>query len=284
MRAVFIEKGLEDWRGKARQLLAERVHPREVMWMREDGGASLFSAEREEMVSVQSPDQSSFRVPKSFVSLAEAVACHRSGRQWSLLYGVLWRLAMEKKRRLLDNKADTAIRELELLSSEIRRDIHKMRAFVRFRQVDTLPSGREVYVAWYEPDHLIVRLNSSFFQKRFAGMDWSILTPDECVHWNGKRISYTPGVERDQAPDGDELEDLWRAYYRSTFNPARVKIKMMQSEMPKKFWKNLPEAEIIQQLIDESGSRVQGMMQEAERPLKPEPRNAYLKKLREMGE
>lgn len=284
MQTVSIDGGLAQWREKARQLLVEGVHPRDVMWMKEGGGASLFQGAAEELVELPRPGELSFHVPKSFMSLAGTVACHRSGQQWSLLYGVLWRLAVEKKRGLLDNKADSAIRELEQLSSHVRRDIHKMHAFLRFRQVDTLESGREVYVAWFEPDHLIVRETASFFQKRFSGMDWSILTPDECAHWNGKKVSFSPGVERSQAPDGDELEDLWRAYYRSIFNPARVKIKMMQSEMPKKYWKNLPEAEVIQQLINESGDRVQGMMQEVERPLKPEPQNAYLKKLREMDQ
>ena len=136
----------------------------------------------------------------------------------------------------------------------------------------------------FEPDHLIVRLNTAFFRKRFAGMNLSILTPDECVHWDGIHITYTEGVEKSVAPDSDELEELWLGYYRSIFNPARLKIKMMQTEMPKKYWKNLPEAEIIEELITGSGEKVQSMMDEHERPLKPVPRNAYLARLKEMDE
>lgn len=55
-------------------------------------------------------------------------------------------------------------------------------------------------------------------------MYWSILTPDQSAHWNGGTITYSPGVPRSEAPDDDALEDLWRDYYRSIFNPARVKV------------------------------------------------------------
>ncbi len=55
---------------------------------------------------------------------------------------------------------------------------------------------------------------------------------------------------------------------------------MMQTEMPKKYWKNLPEAEIIEELIEKSSGQVHAMMETEERPLKPEPNNAYLDRLK----
>ncbi len=142
-----------------------------------------------------------------------------------------------------------------------------------------METGREQFVAWFEPEHRILGLAVPFFQKRFAGMDWSILTPDECAHWDGKQLHFTAGVARSRAPEADELDDLWRTYYKSIFNPARVKIQAMQSEMPKKYWKNLPEATLISELIAGSGQRVAGMMDTPERPAKPAPNNAYLEKL-----
>ena len=235
------------------------------------------------------------KVPKSFVRLAETVSAHRSGKQWALLYEILWEMTCGNDRRILSNQTDIRLRSLERMRATVSRDIHKMRAFVRFREVKTEDDAGghtgghtgegavENFVAWFEPDHLIVRLNTAFFRKRFAGMHWSILTPDECVHWDGSNITYTEGVEKSVAPDSDELEELWLGYYRSIFNPARLKIKMMQTEMPKKYWKNLPEAEIIEELITGSGDQVQSMMDEHERPLKREPRNAYLARLKEMN-
>jgi DNA polymerase len=164
------------------------------------------------------------------------------------------------------------------------RDIHKMHAFVRFRLVGTdEATGREQFVAWFEPEYRIVRLAAPFFQKRFAGMDWAILTPHECVRWDGTALHFTPGVPRSAAPDEDALDDLWRTYFRSIFNPARLNVKAMQAEMPKRYWKNLPEAELIPELIADSRRRVAGMLETEERPAKPSPANAYVEKLRRMN-
>ena len=56
----------------------------------------------------------------------------------------------------------------------------------------------------------------------------------------------------------------------------------MKQEMPKRYWKNLPEADLIEELIEGSRTRVAGMMAEEPRPVKPQPKNAYLDKLREL--
>lgn len=258
------------------------MHPADVLWSvsgNEESGLLCF----DEGPAFQ-PGAPRLKVPKTFLRLAETVSAHRSGKQWALLYEILWDMTRGEDRRILSNQTDSRLRSLERMRATVSRDIHKMRAFVRFRKVGNDEDEYENYVAWFEPQHLIVRLNTAFFRKRFTGMHWSILTPDECVHWDGRQISYTAGVEKEMAPKGDELEELWRGYYRSIFNPARLKIKMMQAEMPKKYWKNLPEAEIIEELIRNSPKQVQKMMQQGERPPRAAPNNAYLKRLREMDE
>ena len=290
MKTVSIEPHFQAWRQAARALLAEQCHPSDVLWSSQGGEDNgLLFADELPALPAGAPR---LKVPKSFVRLAETVSAHRSGKQWALLYEILWEMTCGNDLRILSNQTDIRLRSLERMRATVSRDIHKMRAFVRFREVKTEDDAGgntgegavENFVAWFEPDHLIVRLNTAFFRKRFAGMHWSILTPDECVHWDGSNITYTEGVEKSVAPDSDELEELWLGYYRSIFNPARLKIKMMQTEMPKKYWKNLPEAEIIEELIAGSGDQVQSMMEQQQRPLKREPRNAYLARLKEMDE
>jgi uracil-DNA glycosylase len=148
---------------------------------------------------------------------------------------------------LLDAATDPDVALVTAMAKAVRRDEHKMHAFVRFREV-----GREQkshYVARFEPEHHIVELAAPFFARRFADMPWSILTPDGCAHWDGHAISITPGVSKADAPTEDRLEETWRRYYASIFNPARLKVKAMQTEMPKKYWRNLPEASLIKPLI-----------------------------------
>lgn len=281
MQTVFLEPTFEAWREQSRALLAAGQHPDEVIWAERGADNSLFP---ECAVIPPSPGLVP-KVSSAFLDIARTAAAHTDPQRWTVLYRVLWRLTCGGERHLLSIPTDRDVRTLQNWCKAIGRDIHKMHAFVRFRLVGTDEvSGREQFVAWFEPDHRIVRLAASFFQKRFTGMDWSILTPHECVHWDGASLHFTPGVQRSAAPDEDALDGLWRTYYRSIFNPARLKVKAMQTEMPKKYWKNLPEAELIPELIAGSQARVAGMLETDERPAKPAPKNAYLEKLRRMND
>jgi uracil-DNA glycosylase len=94
-------------------------------------------------------------------------------------------------------------------------------------------------------------------------MAWSILTPDICAHWEGHVVAFTPGASKAAAPSEDRLEETWLRYYASIFNPARLKVKAMQTEMPKKYWRNLPEASLIKPLISSAGRATSAMIADA---------------------
>ena len=279
MRTVLIEPSFESWRDAARGLLAHGVEPAGVLWSDDAAEVSLFESQTPEMKPSPAP-----RVSAAFMDMACTAAAHTDARRWALLYQLLWRHTRGGERHLLELATDPEVRLARQWCKAVGRDIHKMHAFVRFRLVGTdEATGREQFVAWFEPEHRIVRLASPFFEKRFHGMDWSILTPWECAHWDGEKLHFTRGVPKDTAADGDALDELWRTYYRSIFNPARLKVHAMQSEMPKKYWKNLPEAPLIPELISNSRRRVKNMLETEERPVKPAPRNAYLESLRRMN-
>ena len=257
-------------------MLAEGVSPREILWEAECG---LFAAS----VVRESPPIT-LKVPVAFVEMAQSVACHCDPSRWGLLYHILWRMIQGGERHLLAIASDPDVAKARILEKGVHREIHKMHAFVRFRLIDTnAETGRERYAAWFEPEHFIVEAGSPFFKKRFANMDWSIFTPKGCAHWNGVNLTVTPGIAANPIDSPDALEAAWRTYYRSIFNPARLKVKMMQQEMPKRYWKNLPEADLIEDLIEGSKRRVNDMLNEQPRPVKPRPKNAYLDKLRDLS-
>ena len=236
------------WRDAARALILAGVRPEDVVWQSDE--PDLFAS------ATALPDASStLSVPKAFVDLARSVVCHSEPQRFAMLYALLFRL--QQHRDLINDHADPLVRSLEELAKAVRRDIHKMRAFVRFRELD----GR--YVAWFEPDHHIVRANASFFVRRFASLKWSILTPELCIHWDGTTLTESPGAQKSDAPDGDPVEEVWKTYYASIFNPARVKIGAMMSEMPKKYWKNMPETALIPGMIAQAQARESGMIARA---------------------
>jgi uracil-DNA glycosylase len=236
------ETDFDGWRKAARALALSDVKPSDVSWRVADDAPELF----EPTAPPLEPPPGTFNVPARFVELAEVAILHRNPERFALLYRLLWRL--RSNHDLLDIATDPDVAEVTAMAKAVRRDKHKMHAFVRFREV-----GREQkshFVAWFEPEHHIVELAAPFFARRFADMPWSILTPDVCAHWDGHAVSITPGVAKSEAPTQDRLEETWRRYYASIFNPARLKVKAMQAEMPKKYWRNLPEASLIKLLIE----------------------------------
>lgn len=247
----------DTWRDAARDLITQGIAPERVLWV-DDPSAPLLPMAWAVCCGTSSQP---LRVKKEFVDRARVVACHRDPARWSLLYRMLHRLTHGEP-DLLELITDDDTRTFDLMEKSVRRDRHKMTAFVRFRKIVT--SEGEHYVAWYQPDHYIVRLAADHFRERFGAMRWSILTPDECVHWDGKSLSYTPGLPRDAAPLDDELESLWLTYYGSIFNPARLKLDAMRKEMPVRFWRELPEAQIIPELIQQAPSRVIEMIHRAQ--------------------
>jgi uracil-DNA glycosylase len=234
------------WRTAARNLLAANIPPDEVTW-----AAGLFDSPLE--LPSGKPTST---VPKDFLDLAKTVAMHRDDRRWNLLYRVLFRIT-HGERNLLKIDIDDDVRELNLMAKAVARDMHKMKAFVRFRRVTD--SNPEQFVAWHKPDHHVVEALAPWFADRFGAMRWSILTPDRSAHWNLESLTYGPGVPRSEAPSEDSLEDLWRDYYGSVFNPARVKVKAMKAEMPVRHWATLPEAQIIPSLLAKAEGRVTDM-------------------------
>ena len=254
----------EGWRKAARILALSDVKPADVSWRVKGSEPDLFGDEASPLPeppqgTFKGTSKGTFNVPARFIELAQLAMLHRDHRRFALLYRLLWRL--KSHHDLLDVATDPDVAEVAAIVRSVRRDEHKMHAFVRFREIGREPQSR--YVAWFEPEHHIVELAAPFFARRFADMAWSILTPDLCAHWDGSVVSFTAGVTKSEAPSDDRLEETWRHYYASIFNPARLKVKAMQKEMPKKYWRNLPEAQLIKPLIASAATRTGAMITDA---------------------
>lgn len=244
----------EAWRAAARALASNGVPPDDIDWGMEGGPVGLFG----EGAPLPAPRE--MTVPKEFVPLAKLVCAHRAEGVHDLLYRVLLRCSGDS--RLLGNRADAEVQQLEAWAKNIRRDMHKMKAFVRFREVTPQGANRRQFISWFEPDHRIEELIASFFARRFGDMDWVIVTPEVTTRFALGDVGQE-AVKSERLDLSDETEDLWKTYYANIFNPARLKVKAMQSEMPKKYWKNLPEADLIPGLIAGAEARMRKMQQDA---------------------
>ncbi len=251
MIQVSLENDFLSWRAAARNLLRNEIPPHDILWTTTEQNG-LF-----ECFCEKSGEQKTFKVSAEFLELAELVSCVDDANKWSLLYRLLFRLTHEN-RNLLEIESDDDVRRALLHVKAIRRDVHKMHAFVRFRKIEK--DNQEWFIAWHEPQHFIVKKAVPFFARRFGAMCFSILTPKGCAHWDLESLSFTSGLPVKEAPQADEMEQFWQTYYASIFNPARLKVRAMKAEMPVHFWKNLPEAELLPNLIRQAEERTKEMI------------------------
>ncbi len=240
----------DGWRDAARALALQGVPPEQTVWAVEEA-TDLFAEQHAGAAGA-------FAVPRAVVECAQTAIQASDPARFALLYALIWR-AHRGEKHILQDEADPLVARIGRLAAAVRRDTHKMRAFLRFREVTD--EGATRHVGWFEPDHYIVEANAAFFVRRFATMAWSILTPYRSVHWDGETLRLAAGASRADMPDDDALEHYWRIYFAAIFNPARVKIAAMTSEMPKKYWHNLPEAAAIPALIRAARARTEAMVE-----------------------
>lgn len=258
------------WRDAARAALAARVPPDEILWRFDAASPELFGGAP--LPARHRP----VKVSRAFIELADTVVWHSDPERFSRLYALLWRLRYEPK--ALSDPADPEVARLRKMEKAVRRCQHKMKAFVRF--TDLRSAGpRRSFAAWFEPTHHTVEPTAPFFARRFADMDWMIVTPDVTARFEAGSLTFHPGQEKPELPE-DATEALWATYFRNIFNPARVKIGAMTSEMPRKYWKNMPETRHIPDMLASAEARVR-KMQEAAPSIPPLRAGRIQERLRE---
>ncbi|MBU1325828.1 MAG: UdgX family uracil-DNA binding protein [Alphaproteobacteria bacterium] len=264
MRTVRLtsETDFAAWREVARGLVLAGEGPAAVRFRVGADQGSLFDAVPR---AQPAPPTALLSVPRAFLDLGAEVVLHRSEDRFDLLYRLLWRLQSE--RDLIKVTSDRDVADALERAKNVSRASHKMKAFVRFRQAED--DAGERWISWFEPAHRVLEKTAPFFQRRFTTMRWTILTPDGTADWDGEALSFGPPATRDMAPQEDEIEEFWKTYYASTFNPARLKTKTMQGEMPKRYWANLPEAALIPELVARAEVREREMVAAPATPANP---------------
>ncbi len=281
---------LDGFRRACRSLVAQGVAPQRVTWEISATseheaaaepdlfGSALSQADEHHAIDagaacdeITPGEAQALRVPAAFAALCDSAILHRDSARFALLYRLLWRFQHESGLRHDPLDADRIA--VSRLARAVHRDLHKMKAFVRFTRIEPEaesaadsdtggPPALPLHVAWFEPEHHIVEAIAPFFMRRFTQMRWAILTPERSVEWSAAKLHFGPPARREQAPPADAGEQLWLTYYQHIFNPARLKLKMMQKEMPRRYWKNLPEAQLISSLAAQAPQQRLGMIEQ----------------------
>jgi len=269
--------GFAEWREAARELLLHGVAPELVTWsepgVRDTGlFAGLSSGAPDAAASADNlpaglpplapapPQLPQPRIPRAFMDMLQSAACCRVPDRWAFLYRVIWRWVQGEHD--VQSPADADGARLHGMVKAVRREEHDMHAYIRFRERPE-SAGPPQFAAWFEPRHDVLPQVAEHFKHRMGGVTWMIGTPEASVMWDGATLHHTGPLMSSAADLDDAGEALWLTYYRSIFNPARVNAQLMQSHIPSRFWKNLPEGAIVPAMVSnaELGARSTGQAQ-----------------------
>ena len=212
------ETDLAGFREEARSLLAHQVPPEQVDWLtahNSDQFAEVIPSDGRGSRHV--PRAAMAIVPASFLRLCEIVVLHRDTDRFALLYRLLWRLVHEPGLR--GDPIDADMLSAQQMGQAVRRDLHKMKAFVRLRPVAGADDAQPpLQLAWFEPAHHIVEAAAPWFVRRFPQQRWAVLTPERSARWtpSTERLEFGPGLAGSAHVPHPEDSFLVQAY-RATF-------------------------------------------------------------------
>lgn len=259
---LVVDGGYPQWRHLALQALSNEWPPESLNWV-----SHLPSAPAAQQLSLDTPAvtanspalpaQARPRISRDLAALLQDAALFRSAERWAFLYKVLWR--WQQGDRSVASPADEDGARLSAMAKAVRRAKHDMIAYVRFRSRG--PASTPEYLAWYEPEHDVLPYAAEHFAGRMGTSTWCIGTPQGAALWDGHalRLTDTPADTAAWQADtrDDAIEPLWLTYYQSIFNPARLNTTALEQRMPVRFWKGLPEGELIPRMIADARNGAQ---------------------------
>jgi len=145
---------------------------------------------------------------------------------------------------------DSDVLCLTQISQKVKREAMRMMQFVRFQHTKD-----DMYFCGIEPRYDVIPLVVGHFQSRFADQKWLLYDLKRnygIVHENNKIeiveisqrefSSVTGQVNDDILQEGEEFyQTIWKSYFTHINIKERKNLKLQRRNMPKRFWKYLPE-------------------------------------------
>jgi probable DNA metabolism protein len=165
---------------------------------------------------------------------------------------VMWRFVSHvfaSPQNVEEDYAHPAVWEVNQAAKRVKREAHRMEAFVRFKLTND-----QLYYAIIEPDCDVLPLISAHFESRYADQRWLIYDAKRRygIYYDLKTVTtvtielqYGRATSRLIAEISDEDEafyqELWRRYFKSVTIEARKNKRLQLQHMPRRYWKHLTE-------------------------------------------
>jgi len=143
--------------------------------------------------------------------------------------------------QVLENYGNTAIAAIQKAAKSVGREVHRMKEFVRFEQVGDL------YFAKITPFFDVLPLVVPHFRNRFSDQKWVLYDPQRLYGFAYDLQSVTHFTPADkhfgitQAVAYESYETLWRTYFQHINIKERKNQRYQMRNLPKRYWKYLPE-------------------------------------------
>ncbi|MDO7910573.1 TIGR03915 family putative DNA repair protein [Pseudomonas monteilii] len=250
--ALDCEERFACWRDQARTLLSHGIDPSQVNWAH--GPMDDLLAVPRPLPDGLGPFRA--RIPGTLLGQLEQASRYCGEQRWNLLYEVLWRVAHGDRTAMLPG--DRLGSELHRRIKQVNREAHHLHAFLRFVPLPEAVAEQLQLdlIAYHEPAHDILESASGHFAERLGRQRWLIATPLDGIRYDGAAFDYQrvcpPHWQAWARHAEDPGAELWRVYYRHIFNPARLNPDAMRMHMPGRFWRHLPEGDLIPRLVGQA--------------------------------
>jgi probable DNA metabolism protein len=152
------------------------------------------------------------------------------------------------------NYAHPAVLSVTQAAKKVAREKHRMEAFVRFQLTQD-----KLYYAICQPDYNVLPLIHKHFKERYADQRWLIYDSRRKygIYYNLATVETVKISFSEHTSNGkniaavlDEQEELyqqlWQQYFTSVNIVARKNMKLHIQHMPKRYWKYLPEKQVLE--------------------------------------
>lgn len=134
------------------------------------------------------------------------------------------------------------VSEVLRISNYVRHEAHKMKGFLRFRELE-----KKVLYAEMEPTNDILFLVSKHFTERLKNEFWIIKDKKRRILSIYDKKQFVIVLEEDfqlilrESEEEEKIEALWKAFYKTIGIKERKNERCRRNFMPKKYWKYITE-------------------------------------------
>ena len=149
---------------------------------------------------------------------------------------------------------DSDVLYLTQTAQKVKKEAMRMMQFVRFQK-----TKEGMYFCGIEPRYDVIPMVVNHFQKRFADQKWLLYDlrrnygvlyqkekVEEVVITNQQFNRLNGQVKENLLEEGEDFyQTLWKSYFTHINIKERKNLKLQRQHMPRRFWKYLPEKQVL---------------------------------------